>query len=473
MNGTRDAFITKLNAAGNALVYSTYFGGSDSDTAYAVSVDPFGQPYIAGETASTNFPVKLAFQGTNHGGYDAFTLKLSGSGEPWFIALTLGGSGNDGARGIAVSTNQLTPYLTGYTWSSDFPVWNPTQGSPGGGEDAFLLRFNSDANALVYSTYLGGSGGSATAPEIGLALAIDNFNNIYAVGTTSSVDFPVYLPYQATNHGGQDAWLRKLDSGGVLVYSTYLGGAGIDVANAVRVDALRRPYVVGYTSSSDFPLVQPAQAAFGGVYDAFVTEFEYTGVTLVASTVLGGSGQDTAYGVAVDSTNGNAYIAGSTTSVNFPMQAAFGFTNAGALDAFVAEITPNNVPPTPPAFLSLTPNQGRGSTAAFTIQVADANGANTIDSVQVLINASFTGLNSCHLAYVPATNLFYLLNNNATAFLGGLPPGTSTIIQNSQCGLNVSTATSVADAAASSPVQLPYMAADAAIAICIRLFPPD
>ena len=441
VGGLRDAFILKLNPAGNALVYSTYFGGSGSDIAYAVDTDPFGQPYIAGETTSTNFPLKAAFQRANAGGYDAFTLKINMNGALVYSTY-IGGSGNDGARSIGVSNNQLTPYITGYTWSTDFPVWNPAQGFNAGGEDAFLVRFNSDADALVFSTYIGGAGGAADTPELALAVALDPFNNVYVAGTTSSTNFPVYFAYQTTHGGGgQDAWLRKIDSGGTLVYSTYLGGQGIDIATAIRVDANRRAYVSGYTSSANFPLAGATQATFGGAYDAFLTGFESTGFTLVFSTVLGGSGTDIAYGVAVDSTNGDTYVVGSTTSTNFPVQAPYRFTSAGANEIFAAKLTPANIPPTAPAFLGITPNTGSGASVTFTVDVADANGSNTIDSAQFLINSHFSGQQSCHLAYVPTTNLFYLLNNNATAWLGGLPPGTNTVIANGQCSLNIKTAT--------------------------------
>jgi Beta-propeller repeat len=441
--GLRDAFILKLNASGNALIYSTYFGGSGSDIAYSIDCDPFDQPYIAGETTSINFPLKAAYQSVNRGGYDAFTLKINMNGVLVYSTY-LGGSGNDGAHSIAVSNNQLTPYITGYTWSLDFPLWNPTQAYNAGGQDAFLTRFNSDANQFVFSTYLGGSGGGVDTPELGTAIALDPFNNVYVAGTTSSLNFPLLLPFQSTHGGGgQDAWLRKLNSGGVLVYSTYLGGIGTDVATSLRVDANRRAYVGGYTNSANFPRLAATQPALGGNYDAFVTGFESTGTTLVFSTTVGGSGADLANAVAADSTNGNTYVAGSTSSANFPVQAPYRLNNSGVNDIFVAKMTPASIPPTPPAVISLSPTFGSGASVTFTIQLADANGANTVDSMQMLISAGFTGISSCHLAYVPQTNLFFLLNNNATAWLGGLPPGSTQIIQNGQCALTVQSATVV------------------------------
>jgi hypothetical protein len=439
--GGRDAFVVKLNSSGTGLVYGTYLGGAANDTAYGIALDPYNQAYVAGDTQSTNFPVKFGFQMTYRGGLDAFTFKLNANGGLTYSTY-FGGSGDDSARSIAVSANQLTAYVTGYTWSTNLPVWAPRQPASGGGQDAFVVRFNSDANGLVYSTYLGGSGGTVSAPEMGLGISVDIFNNAYVTGTTSSANFPLLVPVQPSLGGVQDAFVAKYESGGVASYSTYLGGNGSDWGTAVYVDANRRAYVVGYTSSNNFPLASPSQATFGGVYDAFLTEYDANGATVLFSTYLGGNSSDAAYGVVVN-VNGEMYLTGLTSSPNFPTAAAYLYNSAGATDIFVSKVTPAAVPATPPAFLSLSPNQGAGSSQTFTLVVTDANGANDINSVQMLINSTFTGVNSCHIAYVPATNLLYLLNNAATAWLGGLPPGNVGVIANSQCSLNLPTATAV------------------------------
>jgi hypothetical protein len=438
--GGRDAVVFKLNATGNALVYSTYLGGSGSDTAYGIDVDPYGQAYIAGETSSVNFPTRLPFQAANRGGTDAFTAKLSDAGA-LIYSTYIGGSGNDGARGIAISQNQLTAYITGHTWSANFPVLNPVQPSSAGGQDAFVTRFNSDANAIVFSTYLGGSGGSPGSQEIGLGIAVDSFNNAYVAGSTSSTNFPRLNAYQSAFLGGvQDAFLTKIGSGGVLMFSTYLGGVGADWATAVRVDSSRRPYVTGYTSSVNFPLAAPTQATLRGSYDVFISQFENTGASIIYSSYIGGTGTDAGYGIAL-ADSGEMFVAGATASSDFPTQSAFNYQISGGLDMFVLHLTAAAVPPSAPSVVSLSPSVGSGMSQTFTVRFTDPNGANDLVSTQVLVNSTFSGISSCHIVYVRTTNLMYLLNDTATAWLGGLPPGSPTLLQNSQCILDLASMT--------------------------------
>jgi hypothetical protein len=332
--GGMDAFVTKLNASGSALVYSTYHGGSGDDVGHGIAVDGAGNAYVTGETRSTNFPTASPRQPAFGGGtHDAFVTKLNASGSALVYSTYHGGNGVDRGKEIAVD-GAGNAYVTGVTGSTDFPMANPLQPAYGGGADAFLTKLNASGSALVYSTYHGGSGG-----DLGHGIAVDPAGNAYVTGETSSTDFPTANPRQPASGGGMDAFVTKLNtSGSALVYSTYHGGSGGDVGHGIAVDGAGNAYVTGETSSTNFPTASPRQPIFGGgLRDAFVTKLNALGSALVYSTYHGGSGGDLGHGIAVDPA-GNAYVTGETTSTNFPTanppQPAYG----GGNDAFVTKL---------------------------------------------------------------------------------------------------------------------------------------
>ena len=225
-NGDCDAFVAKLNASGSGLVYSTYLGGGNSDTGLGIAVDAAGNVYVTGETESGNFPTTAgAFDTTDSGG-DAFVAKLNASGSGLVYSTYLGGSGRNLGYGIAVDAAG-NAYVTGWTDCSDFPT---TAGAfdttySGSRYNAFVAKLNASGSGLVYSTYLGGSG-----RDQGLSIAVDAAGNAYVTGQTESSDFPTTAgAFDTTYQGGDDAFVAKLNaSGSGLVYSTYLGGSGID-----------------------------------------------------------------------------------------------------------------------------------------------------------------------------------------------------------------------------------------------------
>jgi len=315
LEGSRNAFVLKLSPAGNTLVFSTYLGGSGSDTANGIAVDAAGNSYVVGDTTSLNFPAS-GFQTAYHGSQDAFVTKISPSGGSLLFSTYLGGSSTDHGAAIAVDTSDSV-YVTGSTYSADFPLANAFQRSLAGGSDAFVARLSSNGNTLLFSTYLGGSGGSAEYPETAQGIALDSEGDAYVVGVTPSSDFPLSHALQPQLLGEMDAFVAELSYSGSLLYSTYLGGSGVDVGNAIAVDSSGAAYVAGYTFSTDFPIVGGFQTASGGGCDAFMAKLGPAGATLVYSTYLGGSGSDTATGIAVD-TGGNVYLAGFTYSSNFP-----------------------------------------------------------------------------------------------------------------------------------------------------------
>ncbi|MFH1825620.1 MAG: SBBP repeat-containing protein [Candidatus Firestonebacteria bacterium] len=250
------------------LTYSTYFGGSSDDYGRGIAVDSSGNIYITGNIGSTNFPVQSAYQGTNAGGYDAFITKINATGDALIYSTYLGGSGFDYGSSIAVDSSRNV-YITGWTTSTNFPVQNAYQGAYGGGYDAFITKINASGNALIYSTYLGGNNW-----DYGYGIAIDSSENAYVTGFTKSTNFPVWDAYQRTYAGGScDAFITKINaSGNALTYSTYLGGSDDESGSSIAVDNSGNAYVTGFTKSTNFPVRDVYQGTNAGDYDVFITK---------------------------------------------------------------------------------------------------------------------------------------------------------------------------------------------------------
>jgi hypothetical protein len=295
--GGFDTFVSKINAAGSALVYSTYLGGSGYDGSTGIAVDSAGNAYVVGWTGSTNFPTKNPLQPANAGGYDAFVSKINAAGSALVYSTYLGGSGNDGGTGIAVDSAG-NAYLTGFTYSTDFPTKNPLQGAYAGNEDVFVAKIDATGSALLYSTYLGGSGWG----DYGSAIAVDSAGNAYVTGETMSTDFPTTTNAAQPTFGGgyTDAFVTKLNpTGSALLYSSYLGGSDKDWGNSIAVDSSGNPYVTGQTVSSNFPTENPLQPTYGGgTSDAFVAKTSVPTET-PTTTTLSSSPNPSTYGQAV------------------------------------------------------------------------------------------------------------------------------------------------------------------------------
>ena len=335
--GGQDAFVAKLNAAGNGLVFSTYLGGNGSDAGYGVAVDVFGAIHVVGDTLSTNFPTQSAVQYASGGRQDAFFSEFGATGN-LLASSYLGGNGDDHGAGVAVDSSGNT-YVTGSTYSTNFPTALPFQAHSGGGEDAFVTKIGASGSVLLYSTYLGGSGGMPTAPEGGSAIAVDAQGYAYVAGTTSSTNFPTVNPLFGGHSYGTDAFLTKLDAtGGFLVYSTYIGGGSFDYGNAVAVDGGGNAYVAGMTSSWDFPVVNPVQASLAGAFDGFVVKINGAGTVQTFGTWIGGSFVDSANGMALDHL-GNLYLAGQTSSLDFPAIGGIPGQTVGGISAFLINVS--------------------------------------------------------------------------------------------------------------------------------------
>jgi hypothetical protein len=336
-----DAFVSKLNASGSELVYSTYLGGKGDDNGGGIAVDDSGYAYVSGVTDSTDFPTTVgAIQTTNAGYGDAFVSKLDASGSALVYSTYLGGSSNDGAGLIAVDRSRSV-YVAGGTSSKDFPttagVLQAHLNGDGTMADAFVSKLDASGSALVYSTYLGGSGSDWAD-----AITVDSFGKAYVTGTTFSTDFPTTVGAIQTAYAGNgDGFVSKLNaSGSALIYSTYLGGADADYAYGIAVGDFGNAYVAGVTQSTDFPTVAPLQGTHGGgIEDAFVSKLNVKGSALIYSTYLGGTDWDDAFAIAVDN-SGNAYVTGQTASTDFPTtRNALQLTNAGGADVFISKIS--------------------------------------------------------------------------------------------------------------------------------------
>jgi hypothetical protein len=314
-----DAFITKFNSSGQ-VVYSSFLGGSGSDIGKAITADTLGSAYIAGQTFSNDFPTTAGAVKTNYGGAgDAFVAKLNPEGTALEYSTYLSGSGIDNAEGIAVDASG-NAYVTGQTYSSDFPTVGPIQALNGGNQDsdAFVTEINSSGSALVYSTYLGGS-----SMDWGNAITVDSSGDAYVAGFTRSADFPLAGSLQATCGGCPgfaDAFVAELaPNGGALLHSTYLGGSGDDHGTGITVDSDGNIYVTGFTYSADFPTTSGAYQTSlpAGGSAAFVTKIAPGFSSLVFSTYLQGNSLNYGKSIAVDT--GNIFVAGQTFSPTFPL----------------------------------------------------------------------------------------------------------------------------------------------------------
>jgi hypothetical protein len=465
--GNYDAFVTKLDNAGSAVLYSTYVGGADFDTAQGLAVNAAGEAFFTGYTGSTNFPTEMPFQASNAGGIDAIVVHLNAAGDDLVSSSYLGGSSADEGFGIALdpagsavvagdtsSSNLATAgavqaaygggphdgffakvlatgalsslsyiggagddganavatdpagnaYLTGYA-EPGFPLVTPFQGSAGG-VSAFVTKVDGTFASYGYSSLLGGSN-----TDIGNAVAADAAGNAYVTGYTLSSNFPTTTPFQATNGGNNDAFVVKVNAAGTAkVYSSYLGGGGDDRGNAIAVDQFGSAYVVGQTRSSNFPVLFPVQAANGGnaLNDVFATKVGASGRILIYSTYLGGSITDVGYGVAVDAAL-RAHLTGYSDSTNYPRVSPIQNSNAGVDDAVLSAIVePGD---TPGVFLPSTlawflRNESSAGPADVSFSYGFAGGL-----VPLAGDWNGDGVDTPGL-YEPSTGRFFLRNSN-------------------------------------------------------------
>jgi Carboxypeptidase regulatory-like domain/Beta-propeller repeat len=352
-HGFDDVFVARFNAAGSALIYSTYLGGSKSESGFDIAVDYDGNAYVTGNTTSADFPVVNAFKSTYSGGTDedAFVTRLNPTGSALVYSTYL--AGQFGARGWGIAVNnQNFAFVTGTT-SVGFPVTSDAFESTNY-NSGFLTKLCtncSGASSLVYSTFLAHTGFAE-----GRAIAADVAGNAYVTGNLNSTTTNFATPgaFQTTFGGGSaDAFVEKfntnLSGAASRVYATYLGGSGKDIGGsegagnsgkAIAIDESGNAYITGATSSTNFPLVNASQGIIGGQNDAFLTKLNATGSALIYSTYLGGSGDDFGRSVAVNVAS-SAYVTG-VAGPNFPTLFPLPTPPAGCCPfGFVAKFTPS------------------------------------------------------------------------------------------------------------------------------------
>ena len=471
---TGDAFVAKINPAGNALVYATYLGGTLDEGATAIAVDAAGIVTVAGNTESTNFPVtpnalQTLYRGAQSGsvlwGGDAWVARLNETGSSLIYSTYLGGRNDELITSVALDATG-NAYVAGITYSPNFPtsagafqttfrgVENTDFNLASG--DGFVTKL-SPAGAMIYSTLLGGSGRDGVH-----AIAVDSAGNAYVCGMTDSTNFPatagvVQAAYRGASSSPSlffrgDAFVAKLNPAGTaLVFATYLGGTSDEVATAIALEANGNIVVGGFTLSANFPLSADAlQTTYGGaggqdyfqMGDAFLTRLNPAATSILFSTYYGGRGDDGVGGVAVDS-NGNAYLAGITLSSDLklgskPLQTSYsGFSPRFPRgDAFIAKINFAGVTAGPAAsvsFVSAASLSGAaGSQITLTVEVLDAL-KNPVPGVSIAFtaaNATLSAGSATSDATGRATTRVTLGSAGTatvTAAVAGLPVGTATI----------------------------------------------
>jgi hypothetical protein len=423
------------------LAYSTYLGGTSTDQGFAIAADSTGAAYITGETTSSNFPTTAgSYQPKqNNGGYgysssEVFVTKLSANGAS-LVYSTYMGNGTNHGRGIAIDSAG-DAYITGFT-GGGFPSTSRSfQPSNAGAYDAFVTKLNPTGSSLIYSTFLGSS-----SNDYGAAIAIDANGNAFVAGTTTCQyycnAFPVTTgAFQVSPQSGESTFVARLNSdGSKLAYSTLLGGTGSsnnnlpngsgDGATAIALDAEDNAYVTGFAGSTNFPTTpgafqivnNTAKDATPG-YNPFVTKINPKGTELIYSTYIGGSGTydsahslsyfDYSNAIAVDA-EGNATIAGTTGSANFPVTAgAYQPTNneiasGGYNTGFVTKINPT------------------GTALVYSTYLGGADGSENINGLALdkFANAYVTG--GTYATTFPITKGAYQTQNNGSANLAQVP----------------------------------------------------
>lgn len=466
-----DLFLSKLGPSGSALLYSTYFGGSQSDFSGNLAVDDGGAAFLTGSTRSADLPVTSGafdrlcgtdgncnFDGFGQPLSDAFVSKLD-TKKVGLASLTystfLGGSSTEVGNDIAINSSGAA-FVVGYTSSDDFPT------SPGAFQRikanstsaAFVTKIKANGSGIAYSTYLAGSG-----TDIGLGIALDSLGDAHVTGWTVSTDFPVTPgAFDTSPPASYNAFVSKFNPNGTaLLYSSYLGGSDFDEGDAIAVDSAGNAYVFGRTGSSDFPIANAVQAHYGGGdSDVFVSKLDQTGSELTFSTYLGGSDNDgsivalskVALGLAVTGT-GDIYVAGGTFSANYPTtQGAFQTSLSGTLDGFVTKISGANevasVSLTPP-FL-IFPSQPLNTTSdPMSVTVTNTGDAD----LHITGTPSIVGFNTADFAVAGGTTCI----NSAS-----IAPGQSCVINVTFTPLTTSAESAqllLSDNASDSPQAIP------------------
>ena len=342
--GSYDALITKVNQNGTGVVFSTYLGGQSSDYGMDITYDSNGNSYIIGRTYSNNFPItggviQERFSNEPYQPfYDVFVTKLNSTGSALIYSTYLGGTAHDEGNSISIDDNG-NAYLTGTTNSTNFPVTAGVyQNTNAGGYDGFVCKINSNATAITYSSYIGGS-----SDERPTKMYLDD-GNIIICGNASSSNYPTSNgAFQTTLSGAPDGFVTKFNSNATNIsFSTYIGGSLNEELNSLKVDSDGRVFLTGNTNSTDFPVTAGVyKDTLTNSHDIFVALLNSNGTDLIYSTYVGGSSNDYSRDIAID-TFGNSYIFGTSNSEDYPITSgAYQDEKADGYDVVISKLNPD------------------------------------------------------------------------------------------------------------------------------------
>jgi len=336
--GTLNAFVTKLDSLGSDFVYSTFLGGSSREFGQFIAIDSGGNALAVGDTDSIDFPVTPGVIGPNNTSesYEIYLTKLNAMGTESIFSTYFGRSYSERVTGFDLDTSDNL-YLAGYTTSPDFPTTeNAFDRTHNLFDELFVTKINGSGTLLDFSTFVAGFGG-----EDSIGITLDQQSNPIVVGNTSSVNFPTTEgAFDSSFHRHYDIYVSKVKSDGTgLIFSTFIGGMGVDNVHGVALDSLSNIYFTGRTSSPDFPTTPGAfDENYNDFYDTYAAKLNRSGDSLIFSTFLGGSKSDEAKDIAVD-LEGNFYLTGFTRSPDFPTTPnAYDTTLGDFQNAFVSKM---------------------------------------------------------------------------------------------------------------------------------------
>lgn len=432
LSGGRDAFLLKLSADGDRLLFSTFYGGANVESAVALAAYG-GGVWMTGETMSLDLPLSGAAQSQLKGVQDGFLARFQSTGA-MLGSTYFGGSGEEMVRALALD-GAGRPLVAGSTESADLGLpAGVLQRTPAGGRDAFVLRFNAQASALDSGTLLGGTSGSQSSIETATALAVDSIGGALVAGFTPSGNFPVASAWQAAKAGDTDAFLARLSPDfTTLTWSTFAGGLNRDTIDGLALDSSGRIYAAGKTMSANFPVAAPVQAASGGSLDAFLMRFPPAGGAPDFSSFLGATGGDGAMAVDVSPAL-TAWVAGVAGALDFPQVAPAANVAGTGIHAFLAGLS--FAAAQAPAVVSLAPASGSGQAGVFTLRVSDPSGGGFVASVHLLFNTAMSGHRACLISYDRGANRIALNADPGAAWTAG-EPGESVTLSNRQCAIRL------------------------------------